>query len=105
MSRFVPVPGAATLADNAALAVEIDGTAVLVCRSGDSFHAIANQCTHADEPLTCGRIRNGWIACPAHGARFDLASGEVYGPPATEALRTFPVRVTEGVVEVAVSVA
>ena len=102
MTAFVAVPAAASLADNAALAVTIGGRDLLVCRSGGEFFAVSNLCTHADEPLACGRIRNGWIACPAHGARFDLATGEVVGPPASRALPTFAVRVTRGVVEVAV---
>lgn len=102
MTGFLAVPEAAGLADNGTVVVTLGGTEVLLCRSGGAVFAIANRCTHADEPLACGRIRNGWIACPAHGARFDLATGEVVGPPATEALRTFPVRVVDGVVEVAV---
>jgi nitrite reductase/ring-hydroxylating ferredoxin subunit len=102
MADFVPVAPFAALEDNAARAVTVAGIAVLLCRSGDDCFAIENLCTHAEQPLDCGRIRNGWIACPAHGARFDLATGEPWGPPATVALRTYPVRITDGMVEVAV---
>ena len=105
MIRYHAVPGAAELADKATLATSLAGQAVLVCRSGEDLFAVANLCTHADEPLTCGRIRNGWIACPAHGARFDLETGEVVGPPASAALRTFPVRIVDGMVEVGVDLA
>jgi nitrite reductase/ring-hydroxylating ferredoxin subunit len=47
-------------------------------------------------------MRLGWIACPAHGARFDLATGEALGPPANAPIRTFAVRVSDGMIEVEV---
>jgi 3-phenylpropionate/trans-cinnamate dioxygenase ferredoxin subunit len=90
------------LADREPKAVTVGGVEVVLCLYEEQVFAIANRCSHADEPLACGRIRNGWIACPAHGARFDLETGEVLGPPATEPIRTFPVRVIEGTIEVAV---
>jgi 3-phenylpropionate/trans-cinnamate dioxygenase ferredoxin subunit len=94
MAGFVPVPGARDLADNSGLAIEVDGTSILVCRSGGEWFAVENRCSHADQPLDCGRIRNGMIVCPAHGARFDLETGEVLGGPAPGPLRTFAVRQT-----------
>lgn len=88
------------LSDKKALAIEIAERSLLLVRSGDAIHAIAARCTHADQELSCGIVRNGWIACPAHGARFDLATGEPLNPPATEAINTFPVRVKNGWLEV-----
>jgi nitrite reductase/ring-hydroxylating ferredoxin subunit len=90
------------LGETTPTAVTLGGEEIALCRFGDRVYAIANRCSHADEPLACGRIRNGWIACPAHGGRFDLETGEAVGPPATEPIRTYPVRVVGGMVEVAV---
>lgn len=90
------------LADREPKAVTVDGVEVVLCLYDGQVFAIASRCSHAEEPLACGRIRNGWIACPAHGARFDLETGGVLGPPATEPIRIFPVRVIEGMIEVAV---
>lgn len=75
--------------------------AVLLCRSGGQIHAISPWCSHAEQELACGIVREGWIACPAHGARFDLASGEPLNPPACVPLATYPVEVKEGRVFVA----
>ena len=33
------------------------------------------------------------IECPLHAARFDIRTGKVLDPPATEDLKTYPVRV------------
>lgn len=74
---------------------------VLLCRSGGHIHAISPWCSHAEQELACGLVREGWIACPAHGARFDLASGEPRNPPARVPLATYPVQVEEGTVFVA----
>lgn len=81
--------------------VEIGGRSILLCHSGDAFFAIENMCSHAGEPLECGRMRAGWIACPVHGARFDLETGEAINPPATQPIATFPVRISkDGYIEV-----
>lgn len=75
---------------------------VLLCRTEDGIYALRNECSHAYAELDCGRIREGWISCPLHGARFDLETGEALKGPATEAVDTFAVRVTDGMIEVAV---
>jgi 3-phenylpropionate/trans-cinnamate dioxygenase ferredoxin component len=82
--------------------VNASGTAVLLCYDEGEVYAIENRCSHLDEPLACGKVRWGWIACPAHGARFDLATGEPMNPPATAPIQTYKVRVVDGMIEVAV---
>ena len=83
-------------------AVEIGGKPVLVCHAGGQFYAISNFCSHAEEKLECGRMGKNWIACPAHGARFELSSGRAMNPPATQPIATYQVRVVDDWVEVAV---
>ena len=99
--EFQPCLPLAELGEAMTLGVTVSGHAIVLCQFEGELFAIENKCSHADEPLACGRIRNGWIACPAHGGRFDLATGEAVGPPATEPIRTYPVRVLGGMVEVA----
>jgi 3-phenylpropionate/trans-cinnamate dioxygenase ferredoxin component len=99
--RFTAVLPLAELADGEARAVEVSGDTILLCRDEGEVYAIENRCSHLEEPLACGKVKWGWIACPAHGARFDLATGEPMNPPATMPIKTFPVRVTDGMIEVA----
>jgi 3-phenylpropionate/trans-cinnamate dioxygenase ferredoxin component len=82
--------------------VNVAGVAILLCNDQGELFAVENRCSHLDEPLACGKIKWGWIACPAHGARFDLATGEALNPPATAPIRTFPLRVVDGIIEVAI---
>jgi 3-phenylpropionate/trans-cinnamate dioxygenase ferredoxin subunit len=97
---FTRVLKASELENNSSKAVEVNGKSILVCKSQDKLSAIINKCSHADEKLECGRIKNGWIACPVHGARFVLESGKVLNHPATKDIETFPVRVVEEWIEV-----
>lgn len=99
--EFQPCLPLAELGEAMTTAVTVGGQAIVLCQFDGELFAIEDKCSHADEPLACGRIRNGWIACPAHGGRFDLATGEAIGPPASAPIRTFPIRVVGGMVEVA----
>lgn len=49
---------------------------VLVIKSGETFYAIANKCPHLGLPLANGKVDGETIACPFHGSKFDLKSGE-----------------------------
>ena len=82
--------------------VTINGTEIIVCNSKDQLFAVRNLCSHAHETLECGRMKGGWIACPVHGARFDLETGKALNPPATVPIETYEVRVTGDTIEVAV---
>jgi 3-phenylpropionate/trans-cinnamate dioxygenase ferredoxin component len=82
--------------------VELNGTEVILCNTRDKIFAVRNLCSHAYEKLDCGRMKNGWISCPVHGARFDLETGEAMNPPAVMPIDTFEVRVVGDVIEVAI---
>lgn len=80
--------------------VTVDGKPVLLCHANGALHAISNICSHADKPLERGKIGQGWIACPAHGGRFKLATGEAINLPAVRPIAVYPVRVVEDWIEV-----
>ena len=99
---FIPVARTDEIAPDTAKTVEVNGRSILICHSNGRFFAVENLCSHAEEPLACGRLKRGWISCPAHGARFDLETGEPLNPPATEPLKTFALRLVGEVIEIAV---
>ncbi len=74
---------------------------VLLCHTKEGFFAVHNICSHAYARLDEGRLRGTRVICPLHGASFDVRDGSVKGPPAYEGIRSYPVRVTDGRVEVA----
>ncbi len=67
---------------------------VVVCRVAGQLHAVEDNCSHADTPLSEGRLRGAMLVCPLHGAQFDVRDGSHQGPPAWEGVPCFAV--TEG---------
>ena len=70
----------------------------------DTWGAIDNVCTHDGGVLGEGELEDCLVECPRHGARFDLATGEVKALPAVFPVNAYPVRVVNGEVQVDVGV-
>lgn len=64
------------------------------------IYATDNICTHAYAVLTDGWLDGDVIECPLHGGRFKVKTGEALGDPVMCNLRTFPVRVHDGVIQI-----
>jgi len=99
---FVRVLQASDVPAGTKKVVEVGGEPVLICNSADKWYAISNICSHAEEKLECGRMSKSWIACPVHGARFELATGRAMNPPAVRPIATYEIRIVDGWVEVRV---
>ncbi|HLF70889.1 MAG TPA: non-heme iron oxygenase ferredoxin subunit [Dehalococcoidia bacterium] len=72
-----------------------DAGGVSVCVAnvdGENFYAVDNLCTHDNGPLGEGRLADGDVECPRHGARFDVKTGEVRAFPAVKPVRAYAVR-------------
>jgi nitrite reductase/ring-hydroxylating ferredoxin subunit len=82
--------------DGALIELTVDGEAVLLARVDGEWLAVAGDCTHDECPLADGEVIDGAIHCMCHGAAFDLRSGEVVLPPATEPLPVYRVRSADG---------
>src|SRR5215468_3211827 len=89
LSEFHRAIEASELPTGAKKAVKIGKTSVLLLNWKDEIHAVSNICSHAEEELECGRFGNGWIACPVHGARFDIVTGAAKNPPAKQPIATY----------------
>lgn len=93
MPEFVTVGSAADVAEGEKRAFEVDGRRVTVARVGGALHAFDDTCTHRQCSLAEGDLEDATVTCPCHGSQFDVTSGAVLNPPATEPVRTYPVRV------------
>ncbi len=79
------------LVEGKPFAIDVDGVAVCVARVGDEVFAVADTCSHSEASLSEGEITGTKIECWLHGAEFDLRTGQVLTPPATESLKRFKV--------------
>ena len=67
---------------------------VAVVRSDDgNFYAINDVCSHGQVSLSEGEVEGCEIECWAHGARFDVRTGEATQLPAMSPVATYPVSV------------
>ncbi len=99
-SRFVAVCAADDVEEKAFRCFVVEEVALVICRFRDEYFAVENLCSHALATFDDGRMRGYRLMCPLHGATFDIRDGAVTGAPATRPIRSFPVQVVEGQVEV-----
>jgi len=83
------------VADQSAIKIKGENP-IAVYRVGGEFFATDDTCTHAKFSLSEGYVEGDEVVCALHEARFCLRTGRVMSPPATVALRTYPVRVENG---------
>ncbi|GAA5004649.1 Rieske 2Fe-2S domain-containing protein [Pseudoluteimonas lycopersici] len=86
--------------------VEGDAESLILHRDGERVRAWFNVCPHAGRRLDWAPGKflrsGGLLVCAAHGASFELASGEcVAGPCRGESLRAVAVEVRDGSVHLA----
>lgn len=91
-----PVIPMAALGEGETTVVKVRGVEILLCQVEGQFYAVAAQCSHARQSLAGGRLRGHQIACPLHGARFDIRNGDCLAAPATRPIATFPVTLEGG---------
>ena len=85
-------------------AVHIAGHDIAVFNLGNRFLAVENKCPHRGGPLADGIVSGGNVVCPLHAWKVDLASGEVTNQPAApQCVKTFPVRVENGVISLEIA--
>ncbi len=95
---FTPACDVADLRDDEALPVTVGDLDLAVVKVGDEVFAITDECSHAAVALSEGDIEGCTLECWMHGSRFDLRTGQPLGPPATDPVPVFPVRVEDDVV-------
>ncbi|HEX6970171.1 MAG TPA: non-heme iron oxygenase ferredoxin subunit [Micromonosporaceae bacterium] len=79
------------------ISADVDGTRIAVVHAEDgSFHAIYDECSHQEIPLSEGEVDGCTLECWLHGSRFDLRTGEPTGLPATEPVPVYPVEIRDG---------
>lgn len=86
MHDFVPAASTADIPDPGKLLVEIDERLIVLIHAAGHFYAIDDVCTHDGGPLSEGPLdaAGGTIACPRHGAKFDVRTGAALTMPATK---------------------
>jgi 3-phenylpropionate/trans-cinnamate dioxygenase ferredoxin subunit len=83
--NFILVCGLSELEPRQPKTVEVDNRFVVLVLVDDEVYCIDDVCTHDGGTLGDGTLDDHCLACPRHGAKFDVRTGEAITMPATEA--------------------
>lgn len=99
--NWVAVASAADVAEGDMLAVQVNGNSLALYHVDGQWFCTENICTHAYALLTDGWLDEHVIECPLHNGQFDIRTGKGLCEPIEADIATFPVRVADGQVLVA----
>jgi 3-phenylpropionate/trans-cinnamate dioxygenase ferredoxin subunit len=98
--EFYEIAAFDDLLDGERIFVEIGENYLVVFNIAGQVYAIEDLCSHDDGPLGDGEVEGSQIACPRHGARFDLRTGQALTFPAVEDIPAYPVQIVDGNIQV-----
>jgi ferredoxin-NADP reductase/nitrite reductase/ring-hydroxylating ferredoxin subunit len=90
---FVKVANTSDIQPKQMKEVQLDGEIICIINVNEKYYAINNVCTHEGGPLADGKVEGYEVECPWHGSKFDVRTGEVTNPPASEPEPTYEVKV------------
>ena len=96
LSNWMDVAAEADLFDGAGIAVSPEGHDIALFKLEDGVYAIDNVCSHGNAKLCDGFVEGHQVECPFHQALFDVRDGTVQCGPATEAVKSWPVKIEHG---------
>jgi 3-phenylpropionate/trans-cinnamate dioxygenase ferredoxin component len=101
MSRWIAAGPADELAPGQRKLVFVDGRSIVLFNIDGALCAVENACPHNGASLAGGRLEGRLLSCPAHGLRFDVATGCMPGKGGLR-VATFPLRNVAGTLELTV---
>lgn len=103
MSRWVTACAVDDIEEEDVIRFDHEGRIYAIYRSPDgAFFATQGVCTHEHALLSDGLVMGDIIECPKHNGRFDYKTGAAKATPVCVNLTTFPVKVEDGDVFIAV---
>ena len=86
MSDFIAAAKTTEVPDPGSMLVEVEDRLVVLIHAAGHWYALDDVCTHDGGPLSDGPVdaTGGTIACPRHGAKFDIKTGAALTMPATK---------------------
>jgi glycine betaine catabolism B len=90
---FVKVANTKDIQSSQMKEVEVNGQNICVVNVEGKYYAIGSICTHEGGPLADGTLEGYEVECPWHNSKFDVRTGEVTSPPASEPEPAYEVKV------------
>lgn len=102
VAGWTPVAQLGELPEGSSKVTHYHGEQIALFNVGGRVYAISNRCSHANGPLTEGRIEGATVICPWHDSQFDLATGQPLRTPAQRPVETYEVKIEDGAIYLAV---
>ena len=93
MSDFVKVASVGELTPGARKLIDFEAVTVALFNINGQLYCIEDVCTHDGGPVAEGDLKGHAIACPRHGAEFDVRDGRALSMPAVVPVPTYEVKV------------
>jgi nitrite reductase/ring-hydroxylating ferredoxin subunit len=93
MGQLIKVAETNEVPPGTAKAVDVEGRPVALFNIDGTYYAIDDTCTHRGGPLSDGAVEGTTVTCPWHGATYDVTTGNVLGPPASEGVAHYNIQV------------
>jgi anthranilate 1,2-dioxygenase ferredoxin subunit len=100
MTEWYRVAGCGDVTEDTPLGVTVQGVPVALFTAQGEYFALHDLCTHGAARLSEGFVEGGCVECPLHQGLFDLKTGAPRAAPVVEAVKTYPVRIVGGHLEV-----
>jgi len=98
--EWVTVAESGAIAEGEMKGVTFGSQEVALYNVKGEIYATDNLCTHAFAFLSDGWLDGEEVECPLHAGRFAIKTGKGLGPPIPCDIKTYPVRIENGQVQV-----
>ena len=99
-SDYQTIANAQDIPQGKTLCVSINEKEILLCHTAEGFYAVDNLCSHAEARLSDGKLKGQRILCPLHGAAFDVRDGSALSRPASQPIRSYPLKLEGNTIQV-----
>jgi len=99
--RWIAIARAGDVEPSDVRRCEVEDQCIALFNLAGKLYATADICTHAHAHLSDGYVDGETVECPLHQGLFHIPTGRAMSPPVTEDLKTYPLRVEDGEVLIA----
>jgi naphthalene 1,2-dioxygenase system ferredoxin subunit len=96
--NWIEATALASVPDDDVIGVDVHGKDVALYKIEGEVFATDNMCTHGQARLCDGFLDGFEIECPLHQGKFDVRDGRATCAPATDDVRSYPVKIENGLV-------
>jgi 3-phenylpropionate/trans-cinnamate dioxygenase ferredoxin subunit len=93
VSEYVKVATVGEVQPGSRKLIDFESVTVALFNINGQLYCIEDVCTHDGGPLAEGELDGHTIACPRHGAQFDVRDGKALTMPAVTPAPTYEVRI------------